>query len=238
MSTKTSARPKPKPITSPHKAAPKSEATETPRRVSGWVKAFVGFHLLAITIWAIPNPPAAFLNGAQWKLRTDSLPAFTQSLNDGFRVFTNNKLKTTVVKYYLIPSGFWQYWDMFAPNPANVDFYCDADVIYSDGTHRIYTYPRMYKLGLVQKYAMERFRKYYERARDDSYQYVWHDFAQRIALLSTTNIDNPPVEVRLSRHWNEVQPPGQPQSTTYQSYEYIRYSVNQTKLRHDYLEGD
>ena len=88
-----------------------------------------------------------------------------------FESSPDNAQETSPVKYYLIPTGFWQYWDMFAPNPANIDFYCDAEVTYADGSHRTYTYPRMYKLGIIQKYGMERFRKYYERARDDSYQY-------------------------------------------------------------------
>lgn len=172
-----------------------------------------------------------------WRVQTDSVPHFAQSLNDGFRLFNFAKLKPSFVKYYDMPTGFWQYWDMFAPNPANIDFYGDAEVIYRDGTKRIWTYPRMYTSGIFQKYFTERFRKYYERAHDDAYSYVWPSFAQRVALLSTSDLKNPVVEVRLWRHWLEIVPPGQHQPTEYSSSKYFTYSVNQAELQRD-LRGE
>ena len=209
-----------------------------PTRVSPWVKLFVAFHILAITIWAIPNPPEGYLNGRiPWKVQTDSIPHLAQSLNDGFRLFNATKLKPSFVKYYDMPTGLWQYWDMFAPNPANIDYYGDAEVTYQDGTKRIWTYPRMYTSGIFQKYFTERFRKYYERANSDGYSYVWAAFAQRVALLSTADPKNPAVEVRLRRHWLEIVPPGKPQPTEYNSHEYFTYPVDEVKLQHD-LQGE
>ena|SRR5579862_2526700 len=208
-------------------------------RVSPWVKAFVAFHIVAITIWAIPNPPAGLMNGRiAWKLQTDSAPHFLQSLNDGFRVFNRAKLRPSFIKYYDMPTGVWQYWDMFAPNPSDIDWYGDAEVIYRDGTKRIYTYPRMYTYGIIQKYFMERFRKYYERAHAEEYSYAWPAFAQRVALLSTTDPNNPPVEVRLRRHWLQIEPPGEPQPSEYNSAEYFRYPVDEAKLQRDLQGGD
>ncbi|HLK15288.1 MAG TPA: hypothetical protein VKT78_10820 [Fimbriimonadaceae bacterium] len=207
-------------------------------RVSPWVKAFVAFHLVAITIWAVPNPPEAYKNGRQqWKLQTGSFQEFTKSLNDGVRVLNQTRLRTSLIKYYDMPTGLWQYWDMFAPNPANIDWYGDAEVIYKDGSRKIYQYPRMFDLGIGQKYFMERFRKFYERAHDDANAYVWPAFAQRVALLSTTDPNNPVVEVHLRRHWLEIMPPDKPQPTDYKSYEYFRYPVDNAKLQRD-LRGE
>lgn len=207
-------------------------------RVSVWVKLFVLFHMLAITIWAIPNPPSAYMSGRiAWRVQTDSVPHFSQSLNDGLRLFNTSYIKPSFIKYYVMPTGLWQYWDMFAPNPSNIDWYCDADVVYRDGTRKTYEYPRMYTLGIVPKYFSERFRKFYERAHDDSYSWTWPAFAQRVALLSTTNPDNPPIEVFLRRHWLEIQPPGVPQPETYSSYVYFHYVVDQPKLERDLRNG-
>jgi hypothetical protein len=212
----------------------KEPASATRRTVSPWVKGFVVFHIIAISIWAMPSPPEAYMKGTvKWKLRPENPRLFTQSLNDGLRVFNENQLKPSLVKYYLLPSGFWQYWDMFAPNPADTDWYGDALVIYKDGTERTYTFPRMEKMDILSKYMMERFRKFYERAHDENYQFLWPAFGQRVALLSTSDPNNPPVEVRLTRHWRTVEPPGKPQPVDYNSYEYYRYSVDQEMLQHD-----
>lgn len=209
-------------------------AEARPRRVSILVKLFVAFHLTAIFIWATPEPAPGYRDGLlKWRLETSGIHPFMQSLNQGFRTFTYWQLKPSIIKAYVLPTGFWQYWDMFAPNPANIDFYGDAVVKYADGTQRVYTYPRMYKMGIFQKYMMERFRKYYERANSDDYKYLWASFAQRIAYLATTDPNNLPVEVDLRRHWLEIMPPGQPQPKEYSSYQYLEWSVNQDKLRHD-----
>jgi hypothetical protein len=208
-------------------------------RVSPWVKAFVAFHIVAITIWAIPNPPEGYMNGRiTWKLQKDSFPHLAQSLNDGFRLLNKTYLRPSLVKYYDMPTGVWQYWDMFAPNPSDIDWYGDAEVIYRDGTKRIYTYPRMYTSGIVQKYFMERFRKFYERAHDDAYSYAWPAFAQRVALLATSDPKNPAVEVRLRRHWLQIEPPGKPQPTEYKSAEYFRYPVDDARLQRDLRGGE
>ena len=194
---------------------------------------------MAITIWAIPNPPDAIMNGRiPWRVQTDSFPHFAQSINDGVRLLNKNRLRTSFIKYYDMPTGVWQYWDMFAPNPADIDWYGDAEVIYRDGTKRIYNYPRMYNYGIVQKYFMERFRKYYERAHDEQYGYAWPAFAQRVALLSTTDPKNPVVEVHLRKHWLVIQPPGKPQPTEYKSEEYFRYPVDNVKLQRDLAGGE
>ncbi len=222
---------KPQPTT---KAKPEPAAeTPSPKQVSPWVKAFVFFHILAIFAWAVPNPATPYLNGTPWRLRTDGPTNFAQSLNDGFRVWNFYVLKNSPLKFYDLSTGFWQYWDMFAPNPADTDFYGDAVITYQDGSTKIYDYPRMYKLSLFSKYIKERYRKFYERAHSEEYQYLWPQFAQYIALLNEQNPANPPVQVVLQRHWRTVAAPGKPQPEAYQSFAYFTYKVDQAKLNHD-----
>lgn len=201
-----------------------------PQRVSVWVKGFVFFHLAAITIWSIPAAPAEFSSKPVFK--TGSIQDICRSMNYEIRLFTEMYLKPSIVRLYLLPTGFWQYWDMFSPNPASTDMWCDAVVKYQDGSTKIYQYPRMYLLSIPVKYEKERYRKFYERAHLDDYSYLWPQFAQRIAH-EMDNPTDPPVEVSLRRHWEEVSPPGKPQPTHYQQYTYFNYVVNQQTLADD-----
>ncbi len=191
------------------------------RTAPTWVKALVGFHVLATTIWALPNPPQPVADGkvqpraAQWLLFWNGKYLKAQSL----------------VRSYLFVTGTWQYWDMFAPNPASMDWYCTAEVEYKDGTKRTVEYPRMFKLGIGEKYVKERFRKFFERAHDDGKPILWPSFGQAMARRATTDPKNPPVVVRLRRHWLQIEPPGKPQPTEYNSYEYYAYVVDQRLLK-------
>ena len=222
--------------------------THPPRKVSIWVKLFVAFHVIAITVWAIPNPPnplpKELSSKTRLKLNAASLGTMLSSLqrdahieavriNDGIRIYNLNELKSSPLKYYVLSTGFWQYWDMFAPNPADTDYYGTAIVIYKNGAEKTYQYPRMYKLSIPVKYEKERFRKFYERAHGDADQFLWPYFAQHIALIMDTNPKNPPVEVKLIRHWQVVSAPGKPQPKHYKHYQYFDYPVNQRRLSKD-----
>jgi len=199
----------------------KPVADEGARRPNApwYVKAFVVFHLIAITIWALPNPPANVQSGEQKPIYSDYL------------LFWNWKwLKPlTPVQVYNSTTGFWQYWDMFAPNPASTDIYCDAEVVFKDGTKKHYQYPRMYLLGIGQKYVNERYRKYFERVNQEQYSYLWPLFAQRIAYLND-NRQNPPVTVRLKRYWRPVAGPGMVQQPDYNSYLFYEHAVDRRQL--------
>ncbi len=201
-----------------------------PRRVSPWLKGFVIFHIVAITIWSIPEPPAALRQGttaprgsdfvilANWHYLKTEDPAYPTTIQP-------------IIADYLLATGFWQYWDMFSPNPASIDFYSDAIVRYKDGTEKVWNYPRMEKLSNGEKFLKERYRKYYERVRQDDYSYLWGVYAQVAAAEMDTMPGNPPVNVRLRRNWIEIQPPDQPQWKKYSSFFYFDYVVNQVELR-------
>lgn len=194
-----------------------------PQKVSPWVKAFVIFHLLAVTIWALPNPGPAIQEGRDKSRGVDKVREWN------WRGF---KLTSNPFRHYVLSTGFWQYWDMFAPNPAATDFYGEADVWYRDGTQTLYRYPRVYTLPIPEKYLKERYRKYFERAHGDNFKTLWPRFAQRIALLMTKDPTNPVVKVRLRRYWQQVAPPGKPQ-TGYTAFNYYTHAVDQKQLRRD-----
>lgn len=195
-----------------------SDATASPSQaalgkpVPWWVKALVAFHAFAILMWALPSPPSR-----PWG--SDVLLMYDQRLKDSF------------LRYYLTTTGFWQYWDMFSPNPADTDIWCDTIVTFKDGTKKLYKYPRMKELSIPVKYFKERYRKFYERVNQDKNKYLWPTFAQRIALENYRDPNNPPVEVRLRRHFRVIPPPGKPVPKDYTVYEYYVHVVDQRKLR-------
>jgi len=195
---------------------------ETPRKrpnAPWYVKVLVFAHLFCITVWALPAPPATLMNGQVKPVGSDYILLWNQKGPKQWRP----------LNAYLFTTGFWQYWDMFAPNPAQTDFWADAEVVYRDGKTRYYLYPRIYLLPIPSKYPNERFRKFFERANSEDYAFLWPQFALRIAYLNDDPA-NPPVPVRLTRHWLPIAPPGQTQQKEYNRYTYYEYAVDQKAL--------
>ena len=201
---------------------PNPRATDAPppseperRGVSPWVKAIIAFHVVATTAWALPVPKKDLLEG--------KVPPFG---SDHLLLFNQQKVKSlSLVQGWVFMSGTWQYWDMFSPDPARTDMYGDALVEFEDGSTKVVGYPRIYAMNLVEKYPMERFRKYYERAGSDDNAFLWPIFARVLARQSGYRPDNPPVLVTLRRHWLDIAPPGKPQATEYNQYAYYRYVI-------------
>ncbi|MGV3774526.1 MAG: hypothetical protein ACO1QB_16625 [Verrucomicrobiales bacterium] len=117
--------------------------------------------------------------------------------------------RTSLVRWfepYVIKSGLWHGWDMFSPNPLSLNFNVEAQIVRQDGSTNSWYFPRMEKLGYVKRHQMERYRKWRERVRQDSFARVWDDTCKWIAR-ENWNETNPPVQVSLIRHWSAIQPP-------------------------------
>ncbi len=187
--------------------------------VSGWVKLFVLFHLLTLIVWTLPLPPAAVRSGQAKPRGIDRLFDWNERILRPF----------PPIRLYGDFTGFWQYWDMFAPNPARTDQWCDAEVIYLDGRVKRYAYPRMAALSIWQKFVEERYRKLFERVAKDESSYLWPSFGLRIALIND-DLENPPVKIRLFLHWRIVAAPGEPQNPAYATRLFYVYIVDQNEL--------
>jgi len=133
-----------------------------------------------------------------------------------------------VVKPYVLFTGLFQKWDMFAPEPSRLNCYVGAQIVYRDGHNSLWTFPRMENLGIVDKYFKERFRKFAnDNLRLDTNSALWPDAARYIARLHNSAA-NPPVAVNLIRYWSEVPPPtsnGTYQPGPWQQYQFFRYNV-------------
>lgn len=205
-----------------------SEAAAPKGKVNWLVKLFVCFHALMVLIWCFPptSEDIAKRVSEGKKYPTDLLIFYSNGyLKDTRRPWTR----------YMSSTGLWQYWDMFSPNPAQVDFWIDANVVYQNGTEKIYSYPRMADLPIFQKYIKERYRKYTERSTSDDPASRRHypSFAQRIAFEAATDKSNLPVEVQLRRHWKRILPPDQVTPEQYTTVNYFTYLVDQRQLKED-----
>src|SRR5579862_7446895 len=218
--------------------SPSGEVSASPQQSSKstaawWIKLLVLFHVVCITVWCCPQPLPEIESGKVKPFGSDWIIFWNQKyLKGDLNLASDTSWPGPVpswtqqyisdpIQLYLFTTGTWQYWDMFAPNPANMDWWMDAVVTYRDGSKKVYQYPRMYLLSLPEKYVKERYRKFFERAHVDDYQYLFPPVAQRIALLNYNDPRNPPVKVALRRHWLGIEAAGTPQPTTYNSYNYF-----------------
>jgi hypothetical protein len=107
---------------------------------------------------------------------------------------------------YVIPAGVWQSWDMFCPDPSNLNMYVTINVYHSDGSMWEYTMPRMDRLGIAERYEQERFRKYVENIHLDDKSLFWPDLARWVARQDVKLNHKTPVRMQFYRFWWFVPP--------------------------------
>lgn len=122
---------------------------------------------------------------------------------------------------YLLLTGTSQWWDLFAPNPLARDVEICAQITYKDGTTRDWWYPRVSKLGYIQGYRQDRWRKLIENVSSDDASLYWPALASYAARV---NPGPGPVRVRLVRATRLVPGFGQPErawtmQTIWEGYE-------------------
>lgn len=192
----------------------------TRKAVSPWVKAFVLLHVVAIVTWALPRPKQAILEGTAKPVGSDHL-----------LVLANEIRVWKPLNAYTQATGSWQYWDMFAPDPSSIDVWADAEVELKDGSKVTVDYPRIYRLGIGEKYLKERYRKFFERAGNTDHAFLWTPFAIQLARRAAKSPENPPVAVVLRKHTLPIAGPGQTQATEYSTETYWRYIVRPQDLK-------
>jgi hypothetical protein len=186
--------------TSPEPARAAAELSGRPRWVRAAINAFILWHLFALTIWLMPISSA---------LRRSCVH---------------------LVHPYMVFTGFAQNWNMFSPNPSDLDLYWEARITYANGQVQNWNFPRMTDLGYVERYRRERFRKMIEFANPDGNRAVWPSLAKYAAQRNDTDPRNRPVAVELVRHFRIVPPPGG-KFGPYQTFSILRTPISPEDLR-------
>ncbi|HEY3988879.1 MAG TPA: hypothetical protein VGM02_06240 [Acidobacteriaceae bacterium] len=139
------------------------------------ISIFILFHLIAITCWAVPVNFAA-----------------VRDLRE-------------IIRPYMLWSGLYQSWDMFAPNPKSIDSYIKAVVFTQDRHLKVWTFPRMEELSFGERYQKERYRKFAEMLPDQKNELLWPGVAAHVARLFNNPID-PPDKVVLIEFRSDIKP--------------------------------
>lgn len=101
---------------------------------------------------------------------------------------------------YIRFSGLEQSWTVFAPNPPEYSTFLSADIEFADGTTTEWEFPRVEKLGILEKMSAERYRKWAnDNISDGEHAVAWPDAIRYIARANN-NPKNPPVFITLVRH--------------------------------------
>jgi hypothetical protein len=139
------------------------------------VNIFILFHLIAITAWALPVNFSA-----------------VRDLRE-------------IIRPYMLWTGLYQSWDMFAPNPKSIDAYIKAVVFTQDRHMKVWTFPRMEELSFRERYPKERYRKFAEMLPDQKNEALWPGVAAHVARLFNNPID-PPDKVVLIEFRADIKP--------------------------------
>jgi hypothetical protein len=167
------------------------------------ISAFLLFHIAAITSWCLPGDSALLVK-----------------CRDVFRP-------------YMLLSGLFQGWDMFAPTPKNINGYVEAAIVLNDGQVRAFRFPRMEQLGFGERYYRERYRKFVENLREDKNSALWPDAARYIARRNASPA-NPPKFVILIRYWSDIVPRDSktaPRREDLRAHIFFEYSVKPEDLQ-------
>jgi len=195
------------------------------RGVHWGIKVWLLIHCALVFSRSIPLPTEVDYNLAEKPFAPNQVPSRIKVAN-----VKTLRTKEFLAPYYVESLGFWQYWDMFAPNPAQEDIWLDAIVVFQDGSEKTVRYPRIADMTIYDKYLNERYRKYAERIYSQPYTWKWPHIAHWFAAKAYTDKANPPVFVKLRRHFYRVLPPGNPVPTTYTTLEYYSAVINQEQL--------
>jgi hypothetical protein len=114
--------------------------------------------------------------------------------------------------YYLLPTGLWQYWGMFAPDPVRDTLRLEALVLDRRGILRSFAFPRVSDHSPWQGWWVFRHSKYAANMASPE-SVAQREFAARYVIrrmgLSPADF---PVEVQLVYQVEAAPPVGSPRS--------------------------
>jgi hypothetical protein len=154
-----------------------SEATRTQSGslMNGALSVVILFHVIAIVAWAIP-----------------------------VNIAPVTAIKG-MVRPYILWTGLDQAWDMFSPNPRDVNTYIKAIVITQHHHPHVWEFPRMDQLSMQDRFFQDRSRAFQELIAAPKGQPLLPEVATHIARFFNDPAD-PPDKVVLIEFRNQIEP--------------------------------
>lgn len=144
------------------------------------VSAFVLAHVGAVVVWNLPEPAA---------LRQRLAPGLS---------------------WYILPTGLWQDWSMFAPDPAASSVALEGVAVDRHGVLRRYEFPRLTGRSVPDAAWRYRHAKYASVVGLES-SAAHREFAARTVLRRLPiPAEAYPVDVQLVYRMTITPPPGEP----------------------------
>ena len=116
----------------------------------------------------------------------------------------------SLVSYYLLPLGLWQYWTMFSPDPVRDTWTLEGEVVDAKGLRAVFTFPRLADYTVIQGIPRFRHSKYAANLSADDYVFPREFAARHVVRQLHLPADAYPVEVQLVYQVRPTPPPGHP----------------------------
>lgn len=103
--------------------------------------------------------------------------------------------------------GFYQRWSLFSPVIRTINHHTEAIVTFEDGTKMLWQLPRMDRMSLLQRFRLEKIRKWDSDSLPwPDYKQFWPEFARYIGRLYF-DPHNKPVQLSLYLFWTKIPTP-------------------------------
>jgi hypothetical protein len=114
--------------------------------------------------------------------------------------------------YYMVPTGLWQFWAMFAPDPVHDTITLEAEVIDKHGLRQRFAFPRVADYDPWHAIPKFRHSKYAANIaiKDDDFNKLRRFAARHVVRSLNVPSDSFPVDVHLFYQVKETPPPGTP----------------------------
>jgi hypothetical protein len=128
------------------------------------------------------------------------------------RSVLGDRILDSVARYQIF-FGLEQSWSMFAPNPANMNSWVDAEIEFTDGSKEKWTFPRPSQISETERIlGGERYRKYaQENLVPMERSEVWFDLsrfvARDVASIEEKGRHRIVKEVEFFKHSNFIESP-------------------------------
>ena len=154
----------------------------------------------------------------------------------GLWLLPDSETKETLIaplEPFILYTGLWQTYTVFAPNPRNFNLDLQATIVYRDGSSSVWKYPRMEQMGLLERMEKERFRKYgYDNLNSADNRVLWPDFARYVARLNRRD-GNQPALITLERNWADIAAPAVGMGKPLPAHDHHRRFFTYTVVRGD-----
>jgi hypothetical protein len=107
--------------------------------------------------------------------------------------------------------GIGQSWSVFSPDVREANYHETALISFDDGLLKLYEFPRMQKLGLIERFRSEKFRKvFYDCMPWPDFKQFLPDFAKYIARANSCPANQPDFVALIHHSCRTPSPENEP----------------------------